>query len=49
MRTKESLLKAFETGDRNLLGKTMPAKGLCLHKVEYADNGKKEESNEESE
>ena len=47
-RTKESLLQAFETGDRNLLGKTMPAKGLCLHKVEYADNGNKE-VNEESE
>lgn len=31
----ESLQAAFETGDRNLLGKTMPAKGLCLMSVEY--------------
>jgi tRNA pseudouridine38-40 synthase len=34
-RTEESLRKAYETGDRGLLGKTMPAKGLCLHNVEY--------------
>lgn len=34
-RTKESLLKAYETGDRSLLGKTMPAKGLCLMNVAY--------------
>ncbi len=34
-RTIESLLTAFETGDRNLLGKTMPAKGLLLQNVEY--------------
>ena len=34
-RTKESLLRAFETGDRSLLGKTMPAKGLTLMSVEY--------------
>ena len=34
-RTKESLLKAYETGDRALLGKTMPAKGLTLMQVEY--------------
>ena len=31
----ESLQKAFQTGDRNLLGKTMPAKGLLLQSVEY--------------
>jgi tRNA pseudouridine38-40 synthase len=34
-RTEESLLQAFSTGDRSLLGKTMPAKGLCLMSVEY--------------
>ena len=34
-RTKESLMEAYQTGNRNLLGKTMPAKGLCLHNVEY--------------
>jgi tRNA pseudouridine38-40 synthase len=34
-RTKESLEKAFESGDRSLLGKTMPAKGLVLQNVEY--------------
>ncbi len=34
-RTEESLRKAFRTGQRNLLGKTMPAKGLVLHRVEY--------------
>ena len=34
-RTKESLLSAYETGDRGLLGKTMPAKGLMLLNVNY--------------
>lgn len=34
-KTKESLLKAYETGERELLGKTMPAKGLTLLRVEY--------------
>ena len=34
-KTKESLLQAFETGDRSLLGKTMPAKGLTLMEVLY--------------
>ncbi len=34
-RTKESLQEAFETGKRELLGKTMPAKGLTLLQVEY--------------
>jgi tRNA pseudouridine38-40 synthase len=34
-RTEESLQKAFQTGERGLLGKTMPAKGLCLMSVEY--------------
>ena len=34
-RSEESLKLAFETGDRSLLGKTMPAKGLCLMNVEY--------------
>ena len=37
-RTKESLLRAFETGDRALLGKTMPAKGLLLLNVNYNTN-----------
>ena len=36
-RTKESLQRAFEAGDRGLLGKTMPAKGLCLFSVEYKE------------
>lgn len=31
----ESLQQSFETGDRSLLGKTMPAKGLTLISVEY--------------
>ncbi len=34
-KSAESLQTAFKTGDRNLLGKTMPAKGLCLMSVEY--------------
>ena len=34
-RTKESLLSAYQTGERGLLGKTMPAKGLTLMRVEY--------------
>ena len=34
-RTKESLLLAYQTGQRELLGKTMPAKGLTLMRVEY--------------
>nr|MBR6778289.1 tRNA pseudouridine(38-40) synthase TruA [Clostridia bacterium] len=34
-RTKESLFDAYKTGERNLLGKTMPAKGLTLMNVEY--------------
>ncbi len=34
-RTEESLSKAFSTGARSLLGKTMPAKGLTLLSVEY--------------
>lgn len=37
-RTKESLLSAFEKGDRALLGKTMPAKGLTLYEVDYGDS-----------
>ncbi len=36
-RTEESLQKAYETGDRALLGKTMPAKGLTLMCVEYTE------------
>lgn len=34
-RTVESLHKAYETGERGLLGKTMLAKGLLLLKVNY--------------
>ncbi|MBO5027979.1 MAG: tRNA pseudouridine(38-40) synthase TruA [Clostridia bacterium] len=34
-RTAESLQQAYQTGERNLLGKTMPAKGLTLMQVEY--------------
>ena len=34
-RTKEGLMQAFESGDRSLLGKTMPAKALTLMQVEY--------------
>ena len=34
-RTEESLTTAYETGERGLLGKTMPAKGLTLISVEY--------------
>lgn len=34
-RTVESLHKAYETGERGLLGKTMPAKGLLLLSVDY--------------
>ena len=34
-KTAQSLLTAYETGDRNLLGKTMPAKGLMLVDVNY--------------
>lgn len=36
-RSKESLERAFETGERGLLGKTMPAKGLCLREVFYRE------------
>ena len=35
-KTEESLKQAFETGNRELLGKTMPAKGLILMQVVYA-------------
>lgn len=34
-RTADSLQRAYQTGERNLLGKTMPAKGLTLMQVEY--------------
>ena len=37
-RRTESLLRAFETGDRSLLGKTMAAKGLMLITVNYDTN-----------
>lgn len=34
-RTAEDLFSAYQTGDRTLLGKTMPAKGLTLMQVNY--------------
>lgn len=34
-RSEGNLFRAFETGERNLLGKTMPAKGLTLINVDY--------------
>ncbi len=37
-RSAESLLAAFGNGERELLGKTMPAKGLTLLSVEYGEN-----------
>jgi len=36
-RTEDSLFLAFETGERGLLGKTMPAKGLLLLHVNYGE------------
>ncbi len=36
-RSEESLEKAFASGERGLLGKTMPAKGLCLREVFYQE------------
>lgn len=32
---ESDIIKALDTGDRTLLGETMPAKGLCLLGVEY--------------
>lgn len=37
-RTEESLSLAYRTGERSLLGKTMPAKGLTLMQVRYEEN-----------
>ena len=34
----EDILRAFESGERALLGKTMPAKGLTLAGVEYGED-----------
>lgn len=34
-KSQESLMEAYRTGERNLLGKTMPAKGLTLVNVDY--------------
>ena len=34
-RTEESIIKALESGKRELLAKTLPAKGLSLKSVEY--------------
>jgi tRNA pseudouridine38-40 synthase len=40
-RSVEALREAFVTGNRSLLGKTMPAKGLTMMSVEYdADENK---------
>ncbi|MBO5363062.1 MAG: tRNA pseudouridine(38-40) synthase TruA [Clostridia bacterium] len=36
-RSVESLMKAYATGERGLLGKTLAAKGLTLMSVEYTD------------
>ena len=36
-RTEQDVITAYQTGDRNLLGKTMPAKGLTLMQVIYKD------------
>ena len=36
-RTEQDVITAYQTGDRNLLGKTMPAKGLILMQVIYKD------------
>lgn len=36
-KTAESLAAAYATGKRELLGKTMPAKGLTLMQVEYGE------------
>ena len=36
-RTADSLEVAFQTGERALLGKTMPAKGLTLMQVDYTE------------
>lgn len=33
--SESDIIKALETGERDLLGETLPAKGLCLIKVEY--------------
>ena len=33
--SENDIIKALETGNRDLLGETLPAKGLCLLKVEY--------------
>ena len=37
-RSEESLALAFASGKRELLGKTMPAKGLTLMSVEYGED-----------
>lgn len=36
-RTPQDVQNAYRTGDRNLLGKTMPAKGLTLMQVDYKE------------
>lgn len=36
-KTLDSLGKALEQGDRNAVGRTMPAKGLCLLQVNYSE------------
>ena len=35
--TEEDVRRSLDGGDRNSVGKTMPARGLTLESVEYAD------------
>jgi len=35
--TEEDVIRSLETGDRNAVGKTMPARGLTLESVEYEE------------
>ena len=37
--SRQNVLDAFSSGNRNLLGKTMPARGLTLVSVEYPCDG----------
>lgn len=36
--TEEDIIRSLETGDRESVGRTMPAKGLTLEKVDYGFN-----------
>ena len=33
--SEKDIIKAFDSGERKILGETLPAKGLCLIKAEY--------------